>query len=139
MQLSPVFLQRMQMLFLLVLTAVAAHLGYRAAHPEGIKFREAEHSFNAEDWQSAIKLYKDSLDLGIHNPRIYSRIAHAYGKMNNYPEAIAWYNKFIEVKPDELWARKALAGMYTANGQFEKAAEQYRIIMQEEAKNSGKK
>lgn len=139
MKISPVTFQRLQMAVILIVVAFAAHFGYRYFHPEWIIYRQAEREDDAKNWQGAIDLYEQAITLGVTNPQVMSKLGRAYGELKNYPKAVYWYQKYLIAKPNALWARKALAGMLTAAGEFDEAANQYKIIMEQQAKKASEK
>ena len=122
--------QRATFVVILIGMGIITHLSYRWMHPEWLAFRQADNYFRDKNWQDSIPFFEKSLALGINRPQVMTQIAHAYGQMKNYPKAIYWYQKYLSINPNQLWARKALAGMLTANGEFDKAAEQYRLILE---------
>lgn len=124
--------QRLAFAILILCVIAAAHITYAKVHPEWLLFREGDNLFQEGQWEKAIPLLEKSLALGATQPKISAQIAHAYAEIKNYPKAIFWYEAFLKDNPNELWARKALAGMYTANGDFEKASQEYNRILEQE-------
>ncbi len=136
MRFSIVLKQRIALGIMSIVTVITAHLVYINKHPEWILFRKAENEYQNKQWAEAAQLYQESLDKGLKNSLAISRIGHSYGELKDFPKAVYWYKHYVDLNPKDIWARKELAGWLTANGEFDKAAEEYsRIIQLEKQQN----
>lgn len=127
--------QRLIFSFLAAAVIISMHFLYRYMNPQWIAYRQAEHSYYDQDWDAAILYYNESLAKGIANPYIYSKLGDVYSKTHNFPMAVKSYEKYLELHPNELWAMRAYAGVLTANGEFERAEQEYQKIMELESKH----
>lgn len=132
MQVNPILRQRIAVFLIIVCSAFAAHISYRYFKPQWVEYRKGDNLYNQQDWAAAISSLEKSFAMGATDKNISAKIAHAYGKLKDYPKAIYWYQKFLEQNPKAIWAHKALAGMLTANGEFDKASEEYKLILEME-------
>lgn len=135
MTVSVVFRQRLIFVGMLTVVIIITHLAYHRINPEWIVYRQADHQFRREHWHAAIALYEESFAKGLNYPTAMLRIAHASTEVKDYPKAIHWYEAYLTIKPRDRSVRRALAGVLTANGDFARAAEEYRRVIQEESRH----
>lgn len=126
--------QRLIYLFVVVAVVISTHFLYLYMKPQWLAYHQAEVSYQNQEWENAIQYYQISIAKGIHNPYVYSKLGDAYSKTRNFPMAVQSYEKYLELRPDELWAMRAYAGVLTANGEFDRAAQEYQKILEREAK-----
>lgn len=126
--------QRLTVAGILFIVAAATHFAYHLLNPQWISYRKAEQKYLYEQWDEAIEYYQESFSSGLKKPEAMLRIAEAYSKIRNFPKSIHWYETYLSIKPHDIWARRSLAGVLTANQEFEKASKQYQLIMEEESK-----
>lgn len=134
MELSNSTKQRLIYFLFVVAIILSTHFLYLYMKPQWIAYRQGEVSYEHQEWENAIKYYQVSLSKGIDNPYVYSKLGDAYSKMRNFSMAVQSYEKYLELRPDELWAMRAYAGVLTANGEFDRAAQEYQKILEVEAK-----
>ena len=85
--------------------------------------REARKDAEAREWQ------EKALAKSPSDPSAYLRIAEGYAEMQQFPEAIAAYEKTVQLDPRNAKAQFALAQLYVQGGQPMKAAELLRSVM----------
>jgi len=136
MNLSSAKKQRITFATFLILAIIATHFIYQLLNPEWILFRKAETEYENKQWEKAIVFYEESLSKGLKTPVAMQRIANAYTELKNYPKAIYWYRNYIKLRPKDIWARRALAGLLTANGEFDEASKEYQWILKHQSEMS---
>lgn len=125
-----------QNLFLLtcfVAASYGAHLLYQTVQAKWVIYHEAEKAYVSRNWTLAVHQYEQSFKMGLNYPVGMLHAAHAYSEMKNYAKAKEWYERYLKVKPSDYWALKAYAGTLTANGEFEKAAEIQKRLLERAA------
>ena len=85
--------------------------------------REARKDSEAREWQ------EKALAKSPSDPTAYMRIAEGYAEMQQFPEAIAAYEKTVQLDPRNAKAQFALAQLYVQGGQPMKAAELLRSVL----------
>ncbi len=85
--------------------------------------REARKDAEAREWQ------EKALAKSPSDPTAYMRIAEGYAEMQQFPEAIAAYEKTVQLDPRNAKAQFALAQLYVQTGTPMKAAELLRGVM----------
>jgi len=125
--------QRLIYFVVVIAVVISTHFLYLYMKPQWLAYRQAEVSYQNQEWESAIHYYQVSLAKGINNPYVYSKLGDAYSKTRNFPMAVQSYEKYLELRPNELWAMRAYAGVLTANGEFDRAGQEYQKILEEEA------
>ncbi|CAN5820729.1 hypothetical protein BH11MYX3_BH11MYX3_36180 [soil metagenome] len=85
--------------------------------------REARKDSEAREWQ------EKALAKSPSDPTAYMRIAEGYAEMQQFPEAIAAYEKTVQLDPRNSKAQFALAQLYVQGGQPMKAAELLRSVL----------
>lgn len=127
--------QRSFFIALILIVGFTTHFAYRVLKPQWVIFEQAESSYQRKDWNSAIALYEESFAKGLYNPVAMLRIAEAYSKIKNYPKAIYWYQAYLKINPNDADVRRALAGAFSGNNEFEKAEMQLKLILEEKSQN----
>lgn len=136
MRLSSATKQRISFVTFLIIALIATHFIYRALNPEWVLFRKGEEEYNNKQWEKAITFYEESLSKGLNNPVVMPHIADAYSQLKNYQKAIYWYRNYLKLRPKDIFARRALAGLLTANGEFDEATKEYEWILKHQAETS---
>lgn len=85
--------------------------------------REARKDAEAREWQ------EKALAKSPSDPSAYMRIAEGYAEMQQFPEAIAAYEKTVQLDPRNAKAQFALAQLYVQGNQPMKAAELLRSVL----------
>ena len=88
----------------------------------GIKTEERKDG-EAEEWM------KKALAKSPNDPAAYEHLAENYVAMQRFADAIAAYEKTIQLDPNSSKAHFALAQLYVQNNQPRKAAELYRKVL----------
>lgn len=130
--------QRLTYFLMICGVTVLTHFAYRYFNPEWISYRYAEKSYAEKNWDQAIRYYNESVEQGIKNPYVYSKLGDVYSKTKNFPMAVKSYEKYLELRPQDLWAMRAYAGVLTANGEFDRAAQEYQKVLEEEQRQKEK-
>ncbi|MDH5662384.1 MAG: tetratricopeptide repeat protein [Elusimicrobiota bacterium] len=86
--------------------------------------------------EKAIWAYVKAIEANPGYDEIYSNLGIMYGQTNKTPEAIATLNKSIEINPLSVPNRSYLAQVYIGKKEWEKAAGQYREILELEPENA---
>lgn len=93
----------------------------------------ADEKAQQEDFFAAIELYKKHLKNDPHNPVIYNRIGHLYGRENKYEfvdEQIKYFKKALEIDPNYSGAIRNLALLYSQIDKIEEAEEYFHKLFQ---------
>jgi len=77
------------------------------------------YTFRQQDINNAIKIWKD-YDKKYNSIVAKQEIAELYGRLNNMPEAIKWFNAALEIKKDIEVLHK-MAALYINNREIQKA------------------
>ncbi|UGU17809.1 tetratricopeptide repeat protein [Sinomicrobium kalidii] len=64
-------------------------------------FEEATVLYNNGDYEGAAANYRTILDGGEHSASVYYNLANAYYKLNNIPESIYYYEKALQLAPND--------------------------------------
>jgi tetratricopeptide (TPR) repeat protein len=88
-------------------------------------FRAGYMASMAREWDSAIALFTQSLELDPNNPEVYLQRAACFQMADRIDEAIADYEKTLQLKPDYYLALEYLAKLYEIKGEYEKAVHLY--------------
>jgi O-antigen ligase/tetratricopeptide (TPR) repeat protein len=86
--------------------------------------------------EKSIWAYLKAIDANPGYDEIYSNLGIMYGQTNRIPEAIEALIKSIEINPVSVPNRSYLAQVYIGKKEWEKAAEQYREILELEPENA---
>ena len=80
------------------------------------------------DYESAINMLHDELDLDPDNPDIMSLLGFSYRKTQNYEDALTFYEWALRAEPKHRGANEYLGELYLETNQFDKAIEQLEIL-----------
>ncbi len=59
----------------------------------------ADSAYNLGDFSRSAELYKKVADGGVESPELYYNLGNAYFKLNDYPNAILWYERAKKLNP----------------------------------------
>ncbi len=76
-----------------------SHLGL-AQEPTEL-FKQAASAYNQEDYKQAINLYESILDQEIESVSVYYNLANAHYKLENVAESIYYYEKALQLAPND--------------------------------------
>ena len=76
------------------------------------------------DYDSAINMLHDELDVDPDNADIMSLLGFSYRKTKNYEDAQTFYEWALRADPDHRGANEYLGELYLETNQFDKAVEQ---------------
>jgi tetratricopeptide (TPR) repeat protein len=84
---------------------VGAPQGVEAPSDDATELKaRGDASMDAGEWADAIDAYRASYDL-TRDPALLYNIGHAYARLGEYPEALAYLEQFAAVAPADLRAR----------------------------------
>lgn len=126
---TAVLKQNLAMFLMSILVILTSHFAYRWIKPQWIVYHSAEEAYKNRQWQNAIALYKESFDLGLNYPNALLRLAESHIQLNQYSQAAEIYEDYLKKEPQDAFVLKDYAGMLTAEGKFDKAAEIYQRLL----------
>ena len=80
------------------------------------------------DYNAAIDMLHDELDVDPDNADIMSLLGYSYRKTHQYDDALTFYEWALRAEPEHLGANEYLGELYLETNQFDKAIEQLQII-----------
>ena len=89
------------------------------------KFEDGLKCYYAKDYDGAIRLYNEALDLNPNWDFAYNNLAMAYNDLGQYERAIADYDKAIELNPNDADFYFNRGGTYKNLKQFDRAIQDY--------------
>ena len=72
-------------------------------------FNKANTFYNNEEYENAIASYEDVLNSGLHSASLYYNLANAHYKLNHIAESIYYYEKALQLDPDNEDVQNNLA------------------------------
>jgi tetratricopeptide (TPR) repeat protein len=85
----------------------------------------AHQAYTARQWEQAIELYSKAIDAEPDRPEFYFQRAIAFDMLDRVDEAIADYERTLQLVPDYYLAMEYLAKLYVARGEHERALDLY--------------
>lgn len=139
MTLSIVKKQRLLYGFMIVITATITVLLFRETEKKWIFFQQAEENFSKGNFEIAVKLYQQSLAMGLSTPQVYLHLADAQFKLaqilswnEEYNEAAALYRELLKREPENVQFRRHYARLLIWMGQHREAAEEMKRTLPQE-------
>ncbi|MGS2740317.1 tetratricopeptide repeat protein [Sinomicrobium sp. M5D2P17] len=84
--------------------------GFAQANPSPEKlFEKATSLYNDGKYEEAADNYLAILDQGQHSAAVYYNLGNAYYKLNSIPESIYYYEKALQLSPDDQDVKNNLA------------------------------
>ena len=80
------------------------------------------------DYESAINMLHDELDLDPDNADIMSLLGFSYRKTQNFEDALTFYEWALRAEPKHRGANEYLGELYLETNQLDKAVEQLEIL-----------
>ncbi len=80
------------------------------------------------NYESAINMLHDELDVDPDNPDIMTLLGFSYRKNQNYEDALTFYEWALKAEPKHRGANEYLGELYLETNQFDKAVEQLEIL-----------
>lgn len=124
--------QILSFLCLCLVVMAGTHFAYNYYNARWITYREGENYYEQKEWEKAVGAYQESVAQGLENPVVWLRLGHSYSELKEYPRALLYYKKYMNIRPKELWVKKVYAGLLTANGDFEEAQKYYQEILNQD-------
>ncbi len=98
-------------------------------------FRQGSDHLTANEPQNAVNAYRKYLELGPWNHVVWMNLGVAYVLLLDVKNALACYEKALELKPDYKLARKNLRILQKASVEdLKKMADEYRMVVHNEGK-----
>ena len=80
------------------------------------------------NFESAIDMLHDELDLDPDNPDIMTLLGYSYRKTKNYEDALTFYEWALKAEPEHRGANEYLGELYLETNQLHKAVQQLEIL-----------
>jgi tetratricopeptide (TPR) repeat protein len=80
------------------------------------------------NYESAINMLHDELDVDPDNADIMSLLGYSYRKTQNYEDALTFYQWALKAQPDHRGANEYLGELYLETNQIDKAIQQLQIL-----------
>jgi tetratricopeptide (TPR) repeat protein len=80
------------------------------------------------DYEQAINLLHDELDVDPDNADIMSLLGFSYRKTRNYEDALTFYEWALRAEPEHRGANEYLGELYLETNQLDKAVKQLEIL-----------
>jgi uncharacterized protein HemY len=80
------------------------------------------------DYESAINMLHDELDVDPDNPDIMTLLGFSYRKTQNYEDALTFYEWALKAEPKHRGANEYLGELYLETNQLDKAMQQLEIL-----------
>lgn len=116
---------------LILLAVLLSFVSYRMTQQKWLLYRAAETQFHQQSFREAIPLYQSSLEKGITTPILYVHLADSYTTVGNFPEAITFYRKYLEIQPQDHEVRFLLARVLNWNGDLRESESEYRKVLEQ--------
>lgn len=92
-------------------------------------FMEAEKAKVTEDWETAIKNYKEVLDIDGDNANAHFQLAQIYTSMSKLADSEKEANEAARLDPDNKWYLEMLASVYMAQGKGKEATDIFKTLV----------
>lgn len=115
---------------LVIMTSSGSIALYFSLHQDWILFREAENQYENKEYQSAIDLYKKSLEKGLPPSTVNLNYANSYVALGRFEEAALLYKEYLKFYPKDNKVRLALAKTLMWMGKYSEAEAEYEKILE---------
>jgi cytochrome c-type biogenesis protein CcmH/NrfG len=88
-----------------------------------------------EDWEEAVDLYEDALDISPKNDSIINKLGQAFALLKRHNEAIEKLQEAIKYNPNNPKHRRVYGLMLMANNQFPAAIKEFQLAVNLEEDN----
>lgn len=96
--------------------------------PARLQALMAQAMLNRGDYAGALRLFQEVLRTHPDDRSVYVDLGFTYFQMENYPAAVAEYQKALALDPDDLGAHSTLARIYQVMGKTEEAKREQRTF-----------
>jgi tetratricopeptide (TPR) repeat protein len=93
-----------------------------------VDLRPIMKMINQGNYESAINMLHDELDVDPDNADIMSLLGYSYRKTQIYEDALTFYEWALKAEPDHRGANEYLGELYLETNQVDKAIEQLQIL-----------
>lgn len=118
-------------LILMVITFILASASYFFFRQAEVIYSQAEAKNKQEHYQEALDLYRQSIQKGYKEPKVYLNIADAYTALGDFEESVKWYRMYLEKKPKDSLARLKLARVLSYVGHYDESLKEYRKALED--------
>ena len=102
-------------------TAFAASGGGGSASSQPSDYRKAVKAVKKEDYSAAVELLQKVVDKNPKDANAWNYMGYSLRNLQKYDEALAAYEKALQIKPKHKGALEYLGELYLQTGQLEKA------------------
>ena len=102
-------------------TAFAAGGGGGSASSQPSDYRKAVKAVKKEDYSAAVELLQKVVDKNPKDANAWNYMGYSLRNLQKYDEALAAYEKALQIKPKHKGALEYLGELYLQTGQLEKA------------------
>lgn len=120
---------------LVILTAISSIFLYRTLQKEWVIYREAEIKYSGKDYETAIVMYKKSLEAGVPPSKITLNLANSYIATAHFNEAIVLYKDYLLEHPKDNKIRLELARALSYIGNLKESEAEYKKTLEETHEN----
>ena len=96
----------------------------------------AKSHHDRQEYEEAIKWYKQAIDADPGNSESYNGIGQVYAKQGRYVEAIKWYKEAIRLNPKDSLAYSGLGWAYRFQGSYPQAIKWFKEGIKIDPKSS---
>jgi predicted Zn-dependent protease len=116
---------------LVIITSLGTVLLYWNTQAEWMLYRNAETKYRDKDYESAIGLYKKSLEAGAPSSRVILNLANSYLAVGNFKEAIVLYKEHLVKNPKDTNVRLELARALSYIGNLKESEMEYKKTLED--------
>lgn len=98
-------------------------------------FMEAEKAKVTEDWETAIKNYKEVLAIDDKNSNAHFQLAQIYTELNKLADAEQEATEASRLDPDNKWYLEMLASIYMGQGKGKEATDVFKTLISKFSNN----
>ena len=116
--------------FLIALLLAFSSTGYAAGgnYSSDADLKPIVELIEQGDYESAINMLHDELDVDPDNADIMTLLGFSYRKTQNYEDALTFYEWALKAEPRHKGANEYLGELYLETNQLDKAVEQLEIL-----------
>jgi len=116
--------------FLITLLLAFSSAGYAAGgnYSSDVDLKPIVELIEQGDYESAINMLHDELDVDPDNADIMTLLGFSYRKTQNYEDALTFYEWALKAEPEHKGANEYLGELYLETNQLDKAVEQLEVL-----------